>query len=817
MQWQAYAVPGPYELDEVQVQAYAVPGSPPHCVAQAYSVPQSPTMGPQGNNGVPQAFQAQGATFVQSVPLSPGQPQAYTVQAVPYNEAAAVAVQPGYDGQMMQPMQPMQPMMPEGVATAPAYAQVQYHAQPMAGTAPAAYPQQAQYVAHPGYAQQVPYPQQAQYPAPAVATYCQQAPYGQLSPYGQLGQAFVQEQWPGGVQVVAQVWQPDEMQASAMQPMMQSEGAPGHRDLGALHLSNLAPETTEADLNNLVAETIGAGTRTIWIVQEPQQYSSFAYVELTDGCAAGAAAPVLHGRSLHDRVISVQATSWPPTTPMGGQADMASMGHRPPPMMGHRGPMPGHPGSKGGGGQWYPGKGQDGSDYLGGPGFLRSRFDNGSYAKGGKGGGHMQWQDSSPGGSGQNGMYQQVGQDWGGGPMSLKGGKGKATGKSGGPGFNGAHEGPRCDLFVGRLADGATEANVRELFTSIGLQIRSLKVPSDVQDQPKGYAFVSLVDPTKTEYAIEQLNGRMVNGRPINVEPADPLSRPSTSAPKGWGDELQWMGGGWGSKGRPPPFGQGWDESLWESGGAFPSGNVNYGKGWGKGPGVGKGEFRKGGRGWDPRAVHPRGMEGASGSSWAQKGSAKGAPAPVNRVSNPLKLFVGNLTAEATGEDVFKALEGAGEIVGVRVLEGKFSGIAFVEFKEPAAVEKAVHSFQGVEICGRAARLERQGGGNELRLSPPLDSVIAEQEKPAPADKGAGPASETQEKPAPADKGAGPAAADIEVLVMKSDNHDFAAGESIAKIANRGSRPAAPLKTATVAPAADADAAGGGAAQLDTA
>merc|ERR1719282_1566436 len=113
----------------------------------------------------------------------------------------------------------------------------------------------------------------------------------------------------------------------------------------------------------------------------------------------------------------------------------------------------------------------------------------------------------------------------------------------------------------------------------------------------------------------------------------------------------------------------------------------------------------------------PRGGGGGSGRGsadgppgvWVPKGSTKSMAMPKYGGSNPHKLFVGNLTAEATTDHVWQALKPAGEIVGVRVLEGKFSGIAFVEFKDPMSVERAVRTLQSVDICGRPARLEPQG------------------------------------------------------------------------------------------------------------
>uniref|UniRef100_A0A7S4VW36 RRM domain-containing protein n=1 Tax=Alexandrium monilatum TaxID=311494 RepID=A0A7S4VW36_9DINO len=120
---------------------------------------------------------------------------------------------------------------------------------------------------------------------------------------------------------------------------------------------------------------------------------------------------------------------------------------------------------------------------------------------------------------------------WKGGPA-----KGASGGRGGAGGYAGADPRPsepkRCDLFVGRLADSANESTLRDLFSSIGLEIRAMNIPLDQQQQPKGFAFVSLSDPSRTQEAIEQLHSREVNGRCINVETSGGGSRGGAAEPR---------------------------------------------------------------------------------------------------------------------------------------------------------------------------------------------------------------------------------------------------------------------------------------------
>jgi RNA recognition motif-containing protein len=364
--------------------------------------------------------------------------------------------------------------------------------------------------------------------------------------------------------------------------------------------------------------------------------------------------------------------------------------------------------------------------------------------------------------------------------------KGKVNGKAGfagtglGVGLPPSYEGQRCDLFVGRLADSATEANVQELFTSVGLQIRSLKVPVDLNDHPKGYAFVSLADPSQTAYAIDLLNGRLVNGRPINVEPSAPNIAFKGDDRKGKGADHRWLMEG-GSYRGPQRVPNGFGSGL-----AGFKGYVAAEREWTNGY-AGKGKTSHQIPAWlngegdiDTLPHHQKGAKSG--------GAAAGGPKVP---SNPNKLFVGNLTSEATSEDVWKALNPAGEIVGVRVLEGKFSGIAFVEYKDTASVEKAVNELQGVGIRGRPARLERQGGDSAAK------SLVNGSVGPETQES-------LQDGVATGDQSAGPSIACN--TQAEADNHDIAAGTSIARV-----KVVPPPAVAPVSPnsAAEPDAAGG--------
>lgn len=81
--------------------------------------------------------------------------------------------------------------------------------------------------------------------------------------------------------------------------------------------------------------------------------------------------------------------------------------------------------------------------------------------------------------------------------------------------------------------------------------------------------------------------------------------------------------------------------------------------------------------------------------------------------NSPNKLFIGNLSLDVTSDDLIEALKPAGEVLGIRLRQGRYSSIAFAEFKHPGCVDVAVRTLQGLVIKGRPARMEFQSGKND--------------------------------------------------------------------------------------------------------
>ena len=74
-----------------------------------------------------------------------------------------------------------------------------------------------------------------------------------------------------------------------------------------------------------------------------------------------------------------------------------------------------------------------------------------------------------------------------------------------------------------------------------------------------------------------------------------------------------------------------------------------------------------------------------------------------------MEIFVGNLSFDLTRGELETAFAPCGEIVKTRMLfdrDGRFRGIAYIEFAETADAKKAIAELNGSELKGRAMRVD---------------------------------------------------------------------------------------------------------------
>ena len=96
------------------------------------------------------------------------------------------------------------------------------------------------------------------------------------------------------------------------------------------------------------------------------------------------------------------------------------------------------------------------------------------------------------------------------------------------------------NIYVGNLSHEATEDDLRQAFEAFG-QVESVNIIKDrFSGESRGFGFVEIASKQEAQKAIEEMNGKDLMGRAVNVNEA----RPKTTRRDGGG------GGGGGGGGR---------------------------------------------------------------------------------------------------------------------------------------------------------------------------------------------------------------------------------------------------------------------------
>jgi RNA recognition motif-containing protein len=75
-------------------------------------------------------------------------------------------------------------------------------------------------------------------------------------------------------------------------------------------------------------------------------------------------------------------------------------------------------------------------------------------------------------------------------------------------------------LYVGNLSYNTTELSLREAFGQVGTVADAKIVMDRETGRPRGFGFVEMSSDQEAQEAIQQLNGRELDGRAINVNEA---------------------------------------------------------------------------------------------------------------------------------------------------------------------------------------------------------------------------------------------------------------------------------------------------------
>lgn len=76
-------------------------------------------------------------------------------------------------------------------------------------------------------------------------------------------------------------------------------------------------------------------------------------------------------------------------------------------------------------------------------------------------------------------------------------------------------------LFVGNLPYSVTELELRDIFSAHGTVTEAKIVTDRDTGRPRGFGFVEMSSEAEAKKAIEELNGRDVQGRPVAVREAE--------------------------------------------------------------------------------------------------------------------------------------------------------------------------------------------------------------------------------------------------------------------------------------------------------
>ena len=78
------------------------------------------------------------------------------------------------------------------------------------------------------------------------------------------------------------------------------------------------------------------------------------------------------------------------------------------------------------------------------------------------------------------------------------------------------------NIYVGNLSHDATEDSLREAFAAFG-QVESVNIIKDrFSGESRGFGFVEMPSKAEAEKAIEEMNGKDLDGRAVNVNEARP-------------------------------------------------------------------------------------------------------------------------------------------------------------------------------------------------------------------------------------------------------------------------------------------------------
>ncbi len=99
-------------------------------------------------------------------------------------------------------------------------------------------------------------------------------------------------------------------------------------------------------------------------------------------------------------------------------------------------------------------------------------------------------------------------------------------------------------LYVGNLPFSVTQDQLKEMFSSYGEITEATLVIDKYSSRSRGFGFVTLADDAAADKAIAEMNGKVVEDRPLKVSEAKPMEERGERRGGGGG-----QGGGYGGGG----------------------------------------------------------------------------------------------------------------------------------------------------------------------------------------------------------------------------------------------------------------------------
>ena len=101
-------------------------------------------------------------------------------------------------------------------------------------------------------------------------------------------------------------------------------------------------------------------------------------------------------------------------------------------------------------------------------------------------------------------------------------------------------------LYVGNLSFNTSEDTLRDAFGHFG-EVTDVRIVTDRETgRSRGFAFVTMADPSNASQAMSQLNGAMIDGRDLRVSEAEERQQGGSVGRGGFGGGGRGFGGGGG-------------------------------------------------------------------------------------------------------------------------------------------------------------------------------------------------------------------------------------------------------------------------------